>query len=325
MNIQESKKLEKKICVILSKYIRKNEKIILGVSGGPDSVFLFEMLKMIPCKIIVTHLDHSLRKESAKEANFVKKISENFIFEWKKVDIKRKAKINKEGLEESGRQARYEFLLETTQKHQSRLILTAHHADDNLETIIFNFIRGSSLEGLCGISEFEKISEKVSLLRPLLGISKREILDYLKFKKISFCIDKSNEDTVHSRNFIRHIVIPKMQKINPSLVETVSGNIENLKEINDFLKNISKSWIKAHISGKNPKRFSAKNFKKLDPGLQKSILLELYKEINGTSKNLEKIHLQEAIELINKNIGNKKKKFGTLTLSLKNNIVDIIK
>lgn len=325
MNIQESKKLEKKSYLILSKHIKKNEKIILGVSGGPDSVFLLEMLKMIPCKIIVTHLNHNLRKESVKETNFVKKISENLVFEGKKIDIKRKARINKEGLEESGRQARYEFFLETAQKHKSRLILTAHHADDNLETIIFNFIRGSSLEGLCGIGEFEKISEKVSLLRPLLAISKREILDYLKFKKIPFCIDKSNEDTVHSRNFIRHIVIPKMQKINPSLVETVSGNIENLKEINSFLKNTSKNWIKAHISGKNPKQFSVKNFKKLDPSIQKSVLLEIYKEINGTGKNIEKIHLQEAIELINKNIGNKKKKFGTLTLSLKNNIVDIIK
>src|SRR3989338_1241185 len=167
MNNQESKKLEKKVVEILRKYIKKNDKIILGVSGGPDSIFLLQMCKLIPCKIIVAHLNHSLRKESEKEASFVKKISKDLIFEGKKANTKIISKKNKEGFEETGRQLRYEFFLDIARKHKSRLILTAHHADDNLETIIFNFIRGSSLEGLCGINEFEKISENVFLFRPL--------------------------------------------------------------------------------------------------------------------------------------------------------------
>ncbi len=325
MNHQESKKLEKKVVQILRKYIKKNDKIILGVSGGPDSVFLLQMCKLVTDKIIVAHLDHSLRKESKKEANFVKKISQSLIFEGRKANSKSLSKKNKEGLEETGRQLRYEFFLDMARKHQSQLILTAHHADDNLETIIFNFIRGSSLEGLCGINEFEKISENVFLLRPLLKISKREILDYLKFHHIHFCIDKSNENIIHTRNFIRHILIPKMEKINPSISETVSRNTDNLNEINSFLKTSTQNWIKSRMSGKNPQQFSAKDFKKLQPAIQKSVLIEIYKDINGTSKNLEKIHIEEVLELINRNIGNKKKKMGALTVNLKNNIVSIQK
>lgn len=325
MNKQEAKKLENKILEILKKHLKFGDIVVAGISGGPDSIFLLHILKKIQCKIIIAHVNHQLRKDAANDEKFVKNLAKNSksVFEPLEADIKYISKKNKTGLEETGRKIRYDFFKKLAKKHQAKFIITAHHANDNLETIILNFARGASLQGLSGMQELEKISENLFLLRPLINISKNQILTYLKFRKIQFHIDKSNDSTVYKRNFIRHKIIPELQKLNPNLSEVAAKNAENFREINDYLKSTAKKWISKNQLDKNWRKFNAKGFRDQSPALQKTILLEIYQYHNQNTANIESKHLVEILTLIQKNIGNKKKHFGKLTVGLKNNIITL--
>ena len=302
MNKQEAKKLEEKVLA----NVAKSAKYILALSGGADSVFLLHILQNH--KLIAAHLNHKIRQESDKDQEFVEKLCQKLEvpLETHSVDIK-KIK-NKRGLEENGRIERYKFFNKLAKKHQAKYILTAHHADDNLETILMNFTRGGGLSALSGME-----IQSENLLRPLLHISKNEILAYLKFHKIKFREDKTNKDTKFTRNFLRHEVIPRLKKINPNIESTIAKNSNNIKEIEDFINKKSLSWIKANAS-KNHSSLPLKKFQKLHPALQKNILRNLHKIISTSNKNLESTHIDEAITLAKRNIGNKKKKMGKINL-----------
>lgn len=312
MNKQESKKLELKVLNTLKNYIQKTDTVVAGISGGPDSVFLLHFLKQLPNKTIVAHIDHQLRKDSKKDAEFVKTISPNFHL--KKVDIHKIAQKSKQGLEETGRKIRYQFFIHLAEKYQAKYILTAHHADDNLETMILNLSRGASLQGLCGMAELEG-----NLLRPLLQISKSQIEAYLKFNKIPFRKDKSNKNPKFNRNFIRQSIIPKLKKLNPNIISTTAKNSRNLRELSDHLRDSAQKWLTNH----HPNRLNAKTFRQEPRAFQKIILLEAYKQLKGNINNIESVHLDEALKIIRNNIGNKEKKLGKLTLKISNNIIEL--
>lgn len=310
MNLQEAKKLENKVLKKLQIFLKKTDTVILGLSGGPDSIFLLEILKKLPVKIVAAHLNHNLRKESDKDQEFVKKLHSPTVTKTRKIaEISRK---NKTGIEETGRKIRYDFFQNLAEKYQAKYILTAHHADDNLETIIHNFTRGSTLKGLTGIREISG-----QLLRPLLEITKEEILSYLKSKKIRYLKDKSNNSTIYKRNEIRKNIIPKLKNLNPNLAKLTAKNTKNLREIDDFIEKTAQNWVKT-----NP-RLNAKTFRTLHIALQKQIIRELYKNRIGNTKNLESIHLEEAVNLINNNIGNKQKRIGKLTITIKNSQIHV--
>lgn len=312
MNNQESKKLELKVLSTLKHYIRKNDTIIAGISGGQDSVFLLHHLQKLPCKTIAAHIDHQLRKDSQKDAAFVKTISPNFHL--KTVNVQKIAKKSKQGLEETGRKIRYQFFQQLAKKYKAKYILTAHQADENLETVILNFSRGAGLQGLSGMAELEE-----NLLRPLLNISKSQITDYLKFNKIPFRSDESNKDIKFNRNFIRHAIIPKLKKLNPNIIATTAKNSQNLRELNEHLKLTVQKWLTQN----RPRQLNAKTLRQQPRALQKMILLEAYKKIVGNTNNLETVHLNEVLKIIQNNVGNKQKKLGKLTLKIKNNIIEL--
>ncbi len=322
MNIQESKKLETKGIKILKGYIKKNTPVVLALSGGPDSVFLYHLLsklqKEIPFKLIAAHVNHMIRgKESDLDSEFLKKLVKKNL-NIKKLDIPFLSKKLKTGLEETGRKVRYKFFEELAKKHKAGHIVTAHHADDNLETIILNLARGASIKGLIGMKEKEK-----KLLRPLLSFSKKEILDYLKFNKLKFRTDKTNKDTLFKRNFIREKIIAPLKNINPNLIKTIAKNSENLKEIDKFLETEALKWIKENALDKSFKKFKAKPFRILPKALQKRVLLEIHKKHGKSLADIESKHLEEVINMIEKNIGNKKKKLKSLTISIRNNVISL--
>ena len=324
MNAQEAKKLENKIIKTLSKNLKKKDSVILGISGGPDSMLLlyfFEKFQQkVPIKIIVAHINHKIRKKEADlDEKFVKKYVENFnnkdvIFHATKRDIAKLSQKNKKGLEEMGRKIRYEFFATLQKKYSAKFIVTAHHADDNIETIILNLTRGANLQGLSGMQLLTP-----TLLRPLIDITKKQILEYLKLKDIPFKIDKSNNSKIYTRNKIRHDIIPELTKLNPSLAKTIAKNATLMREANHFIETKAKSYLKTQTLTS----LDAKSFRKLHPTLQKAVLRELYKEKIGNTKNLENTHIEEAVTLINANIGNKKKKFGKLSLHLNANKVKV--
>ncbi len=324
MNNQEARKLEHKVTEILKKYVSLDDTVILGVSGGSDSMFLLHILKKIPCKLIVAHINHQLRgKESDLDAEFVKKHTAPGKFFLKKIDIKKLSLKVHRGIEETGRKQRYDFFQTLAKRHKAKYIITAHQADENIETIIFNFARGASLQGLCGIQQIENSDKNTILLRPLVHFSKKQILEYLKLNDTPFRADKSNEDTQYKRNFIRKKIIPNLKEINPSLVETVSGNIQNIEEINDFIKELANEWLVERALNKAFTKLDAKSFRNQNIALKKMILIELYKKIIGNTTNLESSHIDEVIKIIDQNVGNKSKKLGKLEISVKNQIIHI--
>jgi tRNA(Ile)-lysidine synthase len=330
MKPQEAKKLEKLVHDLLSKYLSKNDTVIAGISGGPDSIFLLKFLAEFQAKTIVAHLDHKLRKESGDDekfiGKFIDKLNDNSISDQKisppisliskAVEIKKISKKSKKGIEETGRKERYKFFNNLAKKHNAKFIITAHHADDNLETILLNLTRGATLQGLTGMKTLDQ-----NLLRPLLSVTKAQIQDYLKHKKIPYLTDKSNLTDDYNRNLIRNRAIPHFKAINPNIALTISKNTQNLREIQDYLNQQAKTFLKKHPKNKIP----AKSLTKLHPALQKTVLRELYKTITGSTNNLENTHIDEVLHLINQNIGNKKKKFGKLLATLKRGTITIEK
>jgi tRNA(Ile)-lysidine synthase len=338
MNPQELKKLENKVLEILKNSIPKKSAVVVGISGGPDSVFLLHMLqklqKIQPIKIIIAHVNHLLRgKESLSDEKFVKDLAkaclpagtaEKHIFHLLKKDVNKLSKTLKQGLEETGRKIRYEFFQELAKEYKAKLIITAHHADDNLETILMNFVRGAGVKGLAGMKELENLTKNLTLFRPLLQFSKQHILDYLKTKKIPYKIDKSNKNTIYTRNYIRHKIIPSLKKLNPNLAETTAKNTKNFREISHLVDTHAKAWIKKNSLKKNLKEFNIKTFHNESPALQKEIILQIYKTHIGNTQDIESPQVDEVLKIINSGLGNKRKQLQKLTFFIKNNILKVL-
>ncbi len=226
----------------------KGQRVMLGFSGGPDSVFLFHMLSKIEeeynLDLSIVYINHMLRgEESIEEELFVKSFAEkyniNLIVE--RVDVKGYSKENKKGIEESARNLRYSVF----DKLQCDAFALAHNMDDKVETFLFRLFRGSSLGGLASISMV-----RGKYIRPILNFRKKEILDFLNENSISFFSDSSNLTNKYTRNRIRNSIIPLIEQINPSFRESILSimgqitssprlqseeySVENLLEMDDL-------------------------------------------------------------------------------------------
>ena len=229
--------LFREILNINKKYnlIENNDIIVVGFSGGPDSVFLVEMLKKLQhffnFKIYLVHINHLLRGEDADS-------DENFSFEYakknnleifiKRIPVKEIAKEIGKTLEEVGREERYKFFSEIYEKVGATKIATAHNKDDQIETFLFRLIRGTSLQGLEGI----KIKNN-NVIRPISEIYKKDILEYLNKNEIQYKIDKTNFENEFTRNSIRLDLIPFIEKrYNIKFKDKIFSLIEEIKENN---------------------------------------------------------------------------------------------
>ena len=229
--------LFREILKVNKKYnlIEVNDIIVVGFSGGPDSVFLVEMLKklknFINFKIYLVHINHLLRGKDAVS-------DENFSFEYakknnleifiKRIPVKEIAKEVGKTLEEVGREERYKFFSEIYKKVGANKIATAHNKDDQIETFLFRLIRGASLQGLEGI----KIKNN-NIIRPISEIYKKDILDYLNKNEIQYKIDKTNFENEFTRNSIRLDLIPFIEKrYNIKFKDKIFSLIEEIKENN---------------------------------------------------------------------------------------------
>lgn len=215
----------------IKRYIEENDliqigdRVIVAVSGGPDSMALLYIMHNLSSilnyeVIAAAHLNHGLRESAAEEEAFVKDICAGIgiPFFSKKISVAQYAREQKMTLEDAGRQARYQFFDELRAKLNAQKIATAHHHDDVAETVLLHFLRGSGIKGLRGI-----LPDQGGLIRPLLSVSKEELKGYLTEEGIPYCVDLSNEDTYYMRNRIRHRLIPYLQtEFNPRIVEKLN-------------------------------------------------------------------------------------------------------
>lgn len=234
------KSVEEKVLLFIAgeKLIKQNDKILVGFSGGADSVFLLSFLKKFQKKfnlsLVAVHLNHNLRgKEANEDESFCKNFCAalNIPIIIKKKNVKAFAQKNKLSLEEAGRKIRYKLFDEVAAKEQCTKIATAHHQSDNTETVLLNLVKGSGLNGAAGIP-----AKRGNIIRPLLGVTKDEIFSYLKNKKILFRNDSSNEQNDFQRNYLRNKIVKNLkEEINPKLDEKIFNFSSAVKDVLSFV------------------------------------------------------------------------------------------
>ena len=221
---------------------RPEDKVLVGISGGIDSIFLLSRLHEIGQPAAAAVFDHGLRPEAAEECDFV----ENFCAECGILcirgegDVRSFAAETGMGIEEAARELRYRFLFKTAAENGCAAVATAHHANDQAETVLMHILRGTGIDGLCGIRPYgflTKYSETIPVIRPLLNISREEIEKYATETGMPFREDRSNADTAYLRNRIRQELIPKLEAdYNPRIVDSLcrlAGSAAADKELLD--------------------------------------------------------------------------------------------
>ena len=206
--------------------------IIVGVSSGPDSMALLHMLKNnLKCKIVCAHINHNVRKQSAEEELFLKKYCNDFNIIFESLTIKTYKENN---FENEARKKRYNFYEKLLKKYQSHNLFLAHHGDDLIETVIMKIVRGSNLEGYAGIKTISYL-ENYKIIRPLLKITKEDIINYNKINNIKYYTDNTNEDIKYTRNRYRKNILPilKQEDKNIHLKFLKYSNI--LQEYNNYI------------------------------------------------------------------------------------------
>lgn len=220
----------------LKNNIKKDDIVIVACSGGPDSMCLLDLVNTLKdelnLKIIVAHVNHKLRKESEEEQEMVKEyaIKNNLIFELLEITNYTNNKFS----EEDARKKRYIFFEELIRKYNGNILLTAHHGDDLIETILMRITRGSNLNGYIGIKMIND-NGTYKILRPLLTTTKEEILKYVNKNEIPFRIDKTNEELEHTRNKYRHYILPFLKKENNKVNEKYLKFSKELIEYDNFV------------------------------------------------------------------------------------------
>ncbi len=210
------------------KLFSKQSKVLIGLSGGPDSMVLIHALVQLGYNCIAAHCNFHLRgDDSNKDAAFVSKwCKENdiplFVIEF---DTNEYAATNKISIEMAARELRYNWFEKLREEQNAHVIGIAHHKDDSVETILINLIRGTGIKGLTGIPIVNK-----HIVRPLLAVSRSQIMEYLAVNKVPYVTDHTNEEEMYTRNILRLKVLPIFEKINPSVKNSILTTANNLKE-----------------------------------------------------------------------------------------------
>ena len=259
--------------------------VVAGLSGGADSVCLLSVLNSLKndfgFNLIAVHVNHGIRGEEAKRdeifsENYCKKLGIPFkLFSY---DCPLEAKKTGEGLEECGRRLRYQSFNSVCPNDNYR-IATAHNANDNAETVLFNISRGSSLKGACGIP-----SVRDNIIRPVLFASREQIEKFCNDNSLEYITDSTNNSDDYSRNKIRHCVLPVLSEINHGAISSFTRFSQNAKEDSDYLEKIAcKSYNESNIS-KN--EFNLTYLKELDVAVLKRVICKITEKLLRTYTRL---------------------------------------
>jgi len=307
--------LEEKVLKTIKKYelIKSGDNIVIGVSGGPDSMTLLNVLynlrEKLNIQLYVAHINHMIREESDSEEEFVKDFCNkvNIKCYTKKIDAIKEADKLKIGTELAGRKIRYEFYEEVLKEVNGNKIATAHNANDNAETVLMNLMRGSGISGLKGI---EKIREQ-KYIRPIIECERKEIEAYCEKHQLDPRYDKTNKENIYTRNKIRNLLIPYIEKeFNPNIIETLNRLSSIIEKEDQFIVNIVENeFKKLDITGDKTKEntiiLDLKKFNQMEDVIKSRIILYTINKIQGTTQGIEKVHIEDIIKLCYNNIGNK--------------------
>lgn len=291
--------------------IQDGDKLVLAVSGGPDSMAMLNILKEIQKENIikfcfcVAHVNHMIREEAKQDEKYVEDYCKknNIEFYSKSIDVIKLANNNKVGTEEAGRIARYAFFEEVLEKIKGNKIAIAHNKNDKVETVIMNIIRGTGIVGLKGIEHKRK-----KYIRPLLDCERTEIENYCEKENLRPRIDKTNFENTYTRNKIRNIVIPYIKsEFNPNIIDTIYRLSEIVEEEEKYIEEQVEKTYKKLLIEESEKEviLDLKLFNKEKKVIKSRILLYTITRLFGTSKEISKKHIEDLIKLCENNIGNK--------------------
>jgi tRNA(Ile)-lysidine synthase len=284
--------------------VKSNDRLLVAVSGGPDSIFLLHLLSQLaknyPFTLHVGHLNHTLRgRESDEDELFVQRYAESLKIPSTSVRkvIPNEAKMMKRSKQDAARIVRYRVLEEIASKTQSQWIVTGHQADDQAETFLMRLIRGSGSRGLASIP-----NKRGKIIRPILHLTRDEILTYLERNRISFRSDSSNNLPIYFRNQIRHELLPILKKYNPNILKVLGNEVEIFTEekrlFEERVIREAAKIVKMIDSNKSVLRISP--FLKQPLSLQRGLLRSLFFKLKGDLNNFHFCHIEKLILLAHK-------------------------
>ena len=286
------------------------QRVLAAVSGGPDSIamlhLLYDLREELKLTIQVAHLQHGIRGEEAiEDARFVARLAERLglICHFKEIDLPQLKVASKTSLEEIGRMERYRFFAETAQRHGLDAVVTAHSADDQAETIVMRLFRGAGRTGLRGIVPVSRLPVGVDcrcagvmLIRPLLGAHRREVMEFLEQRELTYRNDSSNKDLFFLRNWIRLKLMPQVsEKFGDSLAARLCAQAEVLREEEDYLADLARQHL-ANVS--DGRKLNRKLFLNVNKALQRRVIRLWIEQRRGHLRAVGFDHIEAALSLI---------------------------
>ena len=279
----------------LNNYLKDDDIVVCATSGGVDSMCLINILLNYNIKIVCAHVNHNLREESNEEYEFVKNFckSNNIIFEGIVLD-----KIDNGNLESKFRKKRYEFFNNIVKKYNAKYLLTAHHGDDLIETILMRIVRGSSIEGYSGF-DYIVDNNNYKILRPLVYLTKSDLYEYAKENNIEYREDKTNQSDNYTRNRYRKYILPKLKEENKNVhmkfIKFSNELSSASKFINNYVDNLLDKYYFNNI-------LDIDQIKNMDEFIIKKVIYEVLKDNYKNNINLiNDNNINEIIKIIKSN------------------------
>lgn len=289
--------------------LQSEDCVIVGVSGGADSICLLWILsklqKEVGFRMVAVHVNHGIRgKEADADEACVKQFCEELgvACESYFADVELIAKNRKQSTEEAGREVRRDFFEQVLRKHHGTQIALAHHQNDSAETFLINLARGTGLKGLGGISPVNG-----NVIRPLLCLKREEIEEFLEKEEVSYCVDATNQSDAYTRNRIRNHVLPYLQEeINPKVIEHMNKTMEQIRQVQEFLdEQVQMYWEKSVNESALGYTIREEMFRQMPEVVKPLLLKKVLVEVSGKEKDLESVHVKHLQELFEKQVGRK--------------------
>ncbi len=268
------------------KLFHPKDRLLIAVSGGVDSVVLCEMCKRLKYNFAIAHCNFQLRgEESNEDEKFVQQLAGKYEVDFfvQQFATENFATANKLSVQVAARELRYEWFDELIKTHRFNYLLTAHHADDNIETILMNFFKGSGINGLKGI-----LPKHDNIVRPLLFIKKEALKTYAEINALVFREDSSNNSDKYTRNYFRNQLIPGLEKVFPQVKENLLNNAERFREIN-LLYSLAVESVKKKLINKEGNEIQLPVLKLLNTAALTTVLYEIIKDYGFTPQQTDEV------------------------------------
>ncbi len=279
--------------------------LLVGVSGGPDSLALLHLAAGLNLSPFAVHFNHMLREDTPQEEVFVRDFAQSLGVPFRGGAGNVRLYADEQGLsiEEAARILRYKFLFQTAADIAAGAVVVAHHADDQVETILMNLLRGTGMRGMLGmqvVSLPNQWSDSIPLVRPFLGIEKKQILDYVNEHQLNPLIDPTNAELIYQRNRVRHELIPLLERLTPGFRQRLLQTAEILSRDEQVLEKMTESTWKSCLKGQSDDQLQLNRevLREISPSIQRRLVRKALKILRPEFRELSFQQVKRALDFI---------------------------